>query len=243
MPKDFFAFKQFTIYQPYADVMKVSTDSVLLGCFANVENINQGNALDIGCGTGLLCLMLAQKNRSLKIIGIDINANACECAQYNVKQSPFYQQIEINNISLKNFLRKSNFSYDVIISNPPYFSNSLQSQRTEKNIYRHQQEMTYEELLKSVNVLLKDEGLFYVVIPYYEEKQFRALINDHNLYIHKTLVVWAHPKKQHPHIFIFEIQKHPSEYSHTQNLYIYNDQFRYSEEYLNFTKEFYLFVK
>ena len=243
MPKDFFAFKQFTIYQPYADVMKVSTDSVLLGCFANVENINQGNALDIGCGTGLLCLMLAQKNRSLKIIGIDINANACECAQYNVKQSLFYQQIEISNISLKNFLEKSNFSYDVIISNPPYFSNSLQSQRTEKNIYRHQQEMTYEELLKSVNVLLKDEGLFYVVIPYYEEKQFRALINDHNLYIHKTLVVWAHPKKQHPHIFIFEIQKHSSEYSHIQNLYIYNDQFRYSEEYLNFTKEFYLFVK
>jgi len=243
MPKDFFAFKQFTIYQPYADVMKVSTDSVLLGCFANVENINQGNALDIGCGTGLLCLILAQKNRSLRIIGIDINANACECAQYNVKQSLFYQQIEISNISLKNFLEKSNFSYDVIISNPPYFSNSLQSQRTEKNIYRHQQEMTYEELLKSVNVLLKDDGLFYVVIPYYEEKQFRALINDHNLYIHKTLVVWAHPKKQHPHIFIFEIQKHPSEYSHIQNLYIYNDQFRYSEEYLNFTKEFYLFVK
>lgn len=92
-------------------------------------------------------------------------------------------------------------------------------------------------------MLLKDDGLFYVVIPYYEEKQFRTLINDHNLYIHKTLIVWAHPKKQYPHIFIFEIQKHSSEYNHIQNLYIYNDQFRYSEEYLNFTKEFYLFVK
>ena len=243
MPKDFFAFKQFSIYQPYADVMKVSTDSVLLGCFANVENLNQGNALDIGCGTGLLCLMLAQKNKNLKITGIDINPNACQCAQYNVNHSIFYQQIEIMNISLKNFLDKSNLFYDIIISNPPYFSDSLKSQKLGKNTYRHQQEMTYEELLKGVKILLKKDGVFYVVIPYYEEKKFLSLVNEYNLFIHRKLTVWAHPKKQYPHIFIYSLQKYSSEYINTQKLYIYNDQFRYTEEYLNFTKDFYLFVK
>lgn len=242
MPKEVFQFKKFSIRQEYKDVMKVSTDSVLLGCFTDVKD--KRNALDIGCGTGLLCLMMAQKNHSIKIIGIDINSNACKCAQYNVESSQYAHQIQILHSSLKNFLDASKFhlQFDTIISNPPYFSKSLKSYVSEKNAYRHQEYLSFLDLIDAANILLSADGSFYVIVPFYELKSFINLLQSHRLYIHRQLDVFSTPMKQNPYISLFEIRKYPPDQLHLSKLIIYNEQQKYTHEYLNFTKEFYLFA-
>lgn len=241
MPKEIFHFKNFSVYQPCNDVMKVSTDSVLLGAFADAQN--KTTALDIGCGTGLLCLMLAQKNPQLKIIGIDINYNAYQCAQFNTTNSQYSQQINILHISLKNFLDQSKFQFDLIISNPPYFSASLKSPASEKNIYRHQEQLSFSDLIDAISVLLSDNGVFYVVIPYYEIKIFINILQKRQLYIHRQLDVFSNETKKDPYIFLLEIKKNPPHQFNQSRIFIYNNNQKYTDEYLTFTKEFYLFAK
>lgn len=240
MPKDLFVFKPFTIYQPYKDVMKVSTDSVLLGCFADCSESKF--ALDIGCGTGLLSLMLAHKNPLQKIIAIDINENACACARYNVLNSAFSNQIEVIHISIQEFEKITTQKFDLIISNPPYFSRSLSSPYFEKNIYRHQVELSYDKLLHSINSLLESNGIFYVLIPYYEKNYFLSLLAPNNLFVHSELSVFSKTDKKLPYIFIYKIAKCASPKIQHYQLYIYNHQNKYTDEYVQFTKEYYLYM-
>lgn len=241
MPKDIFAFKQFVIYQPYHTVMKVSTDSVLLGCFAHV--IQRYRALDIGCGTGILSLMLAQKNPQLRIIGIDIHPDAYQCAAMNVEHSRFKHQIQIIHTSLKNFLDTSQLHFDVIVSNPPYFSNSLKSPSKDKNTYRHQSDMTYIEIIQAVSVLLTQNGSFYVCIPYYEQNRFDKELHIHKLYKHREMAVFSTTTQQKPYLFIKEIRKSKCDEISTEILHIRNEHNQYTSTYLEFTKEYYLFAK
>lgn len=239
MPKDKFAFKTFCIYQPYKDVMKVSTDSVLLGCFANTNDAQK--ALDIGCGTGLLALMLAHKNPKLSITAIDINENACKCAEYNAQHSDFASQIVVKHTSLQEFVRTTFNQFDIILCNPPYFSKSLKSPDISKNTYRHQNQLTYEVLIDSVKILIKDTGKFYVIVPYYEYKKFIDLLHHKNLHIHSQLSVFSNTEKQRPYIFILEIKKNPATSVNEQRLFIHNNKNEYTSEYIDFTKEFYLY--
>ncbi|MEW6774024.1 MAG: tRNA (adenine(22)-N(1))-methyltransferase TrmK [Bacteroidota bacterium] len=239
MPKDWFYFKQFKIYQPYKDVMKVSTDSVLLGCYANVIGKNFG--LDIGCGTGLLALMLAQKNSNLKIIAIDINENAYKCAQQNVLNSKFANQIEVFKSSLQEFIQQFNqHLFDIIICNPPYYSNSLQSPIKYKNTYRHQEDLKYDELLNAVSLLMSNEGNFYVLIPYYEVNKFNEILQGFSLYIHSEMAVYSNANKPLPYLYIMDIKKEKTDKADFRKLIIMNDEGQYTEEYKKFTKDFYL---
>ncbi|MCX7728507.1 MAG: methyltransferase [Bacteroidia bacterium] len=239
MPKNIFVFKPFQIYQPFDDVMKVSTDSVLLGCFANAQNAQM--ALDIGCGTGLLSLMLAYKNKSLSITAIDINFNACICTQYNIKNSTFENKMEVFHTSIQDFTKNSKQKFDLIISNPPYFSNSLKSSVNRKNIYRHQESLNYYDLLHSVHCLLMENGSFYTLVPYYEQKQVEQLLSLKNLHIHSKLSVFSKSNKTIPYIFILEIKKSEANDIDNKHLFIYDEKGQYTLEYLELTKDFYLF--
>ncbi|GAB4202311.1 MAG: methyltransferase [Bacteroidia bacterium] len=239
MPKDKFDFKTFCIHQPYKDVMKVSTDSVLLGSFVNATNTD--NALDIGCGTGLLALMLAHKNPKLDITAIDINENACKCAVYNVQHSDFASKIIVKHTSLQDFVKTNSHPFDVIVCNPPYFSKYLKSPDIFKNTYRHQNELTYEVLIDGVKILMKDTGKFYVIVPYYEYKKFIGLLHHRDLHIHSQLSVFSNTEKQIPYIFILEIKKNPATSVNEQHLFIHNNKNEYTSEYIDFTREFYLY--
>ncbi|GIV27653.1 MAG: tRNA1(Val) (adenine(37)-N6)-methyltransferase [Bacteroidia bacterium] len=243
MPKDYSAFKQFTIYQPFDDVMKVSTDSVLLGCFADVEKLENGKALDIGCGTGLLSLMLAQKNPSLEFILIDINPNACKNAEYNIYNSPFKNSFSVILTSLKNFLEKTKDTFDVIICNPPYFSNSLKSSSFTKNLYRHQEELSYEDLIYGVKKLLKEQGSFYVCIPFNEYNAFIEKCREQNMFIHRMMMVFSSSTKSQPYLFLLDIRKEKVNEEEVTSLTIQDKNGQFTEDYLNFTHSFYIFAK
>lgn len=242
MPKHIFHFKQFSIYQPYKDVMRVGTDSVLLGSFINVTHTT--SALDIGCGTGILCLMMAQKNPQLKIIGIDINSHAIECTEYNIKNSHFANQINTLNISLQNFLLKYQNTFDIIVSNPPYFSNALQSSQTSKNTYRHQITLSIKDIIHAASMRLNPNGSLNIIVPFSEQTNFQKNLDTYQLFIHRKLSVFSKNTHTHPYIMIYEIKKMPPSTPYQEEtITLYNEYNKNTDEHLNYTKDFYLFAK
>ena len=152
-----FQFKQFTIYQDLC-AMKVGTDGVLLGAWANGGK----RILDAGTGTGIIALMMAQRYPNAVVTAIDVDEGAVKQAQQNVVQSPFSQQITV----LHNTLQEHQGEYDAIISNPPFFIDSLAGPDEQRNVARHTQTLTYTELMQAAWRLLSDEGELSVVVPF-----------------------------------------------------------------------------
>ncbi|MBQ8158207.1 MAG: methyltransferase [Prevotella sp.] len=154
MSNDYFQFKQFTVHQSRC-AMKVGTDGVLLGAWAN----GGCSILDIGTGTGLIALMMAQRFPSAAVVGIDIDEDACCQAKENVDTSPFYVKIDCLDV------RRMTGCFDAIVSNPPYFENSLASPDSQRTLARHTSSLSYRELMESAWRLLDDEGEFSIIIP------------------------------------------------------------------------------
>ena len=165
-----FQFKQFTIYQDWC-AMKVGTDGVLLGAWANGGK----RVLDAGTGTGIIALMMAQRYPNAVVTAIDIDEGAVKQAQQNVAQSPFAQQITV----LHNTLQKHQGEYDAIISNPPFFIDSLAAPDEQRNVARHTQMLTYTELMQAAWRLLSDEGELSVVVPF----DYRKLMEDEAIFV------------------------------------------------------------
>ena len=161
MANDYFQFKQFTIHQQRC-AMKVGTDGTLLGAWAQVP-IKSARILDIGTGTGLIALMMAQRFPEATVLGIDIDGEAVNQAQENVVLSPFASRVEIRLQNVLDFEYKEGF--DAIVSNPPYFVDALTCPDQQRTIARHTISLTYEGLMKSAYRLLKPDGMFSLVIP------------------------------------------------------------------------------
>lgn len=181
MSNTFFKFKQFTIHQDKC-AMKVCTDSCLFGAIISNKNEGFKNALDIGTGTGLLSLMFAQKQLNCKIDAIEIDEEAFKQAKENVEGSVFNSHI---NLYLADIVAYSNTSismYDVIISNPPFYTNDLKSNNEQRNLAMHNSALSYEDLLNSVNKLLDKNGTFYILIPFSIEDKLLHLAKNVNLF-------------------------------------------------------------
>lgn len=144
--------------------MKITTDACLLGALCNKES--NKNILDIGTGTGVLSLMLAQKNLDSKIYAIEINDEVFKNAEINIRQSKFNQQIELLHGDFINHTFKTKF--DLIISNPPYFINNLKSVNQTKNFYIHNDTLDIDLFLTKVEDLLLENGEFWIIMPHYE---------------------------------------------------------------------------
>jgi tRNA1Val (adenine37-N6)-methyltransferase len=157
-----FTFKQFKIEQTHT-AMKVCTDSCLFGALIRTEN--HINALDIGTGTGLLSLMLAQKNKTLKIDAVEIDEQACIDAKLNFENSNFKNQIALHNLSIQEFENSTKKKFDLIISNPPFYENSLLSPSKNKNIAHHAVQLSLENLVKAIMSMLNDEGRVWIILP------------------------------------------------------------------------------
>jgi len=168
--------------------MKTGTDGTLLGAWANVDACR--NILDVGTGTGLIALMLAQRNKKAQIDGIDIDPDACLQASENVSSSPFAEQIRIHCVSFQTFAEKINQRYDLIISNPPYFIQSLKSPESKRNMARHDENLSYKELIKLSRPLLAPDGRLALILPFQQKNDVMELANANQLYCIRQTTVY-----------------------------------------------------
>ena len=172
--KDEFRFKQFSVKQDKC-AMKVGTDGVLLGCWAEGGQ----TVLDIGTGTGLIALMMAQRFPDAHVDALEIDSSAAKQAFENVAESPFESRIKVVEESLQDYIRRvaheeaeTEGLYDAIVSNPPFFINSLKNPNAERAQARHTDTLSYADLFACVAKLLKPDGVFSAIIPAECEERF-----------------------------------------------------------------------
>lgn len=234
-PNSIFTFKKFTIKQDYC-TMKVSTDGVLLGAWADVEKAT--SILDIGTGTGVIALMLAQRNPTANIIGVEIDEQATEEATQNVNNSIFRDTVKIINNSIQDYSLNANNVFDVIVSNPPFFTGGTFSANENKAQVRHTIKLPHGDLLNSVNSLLSNTGNFSVILPYIEGLRFIELAERSQLYANKITEL-RHRKNKSIERLLIKFNKQKSELFR-EDLFIMNeDATTYSDKYVNLTKDFY----
>jgi len=186
-----FQFKQFKIQQENT-AMKVGTDGVLLGAWADTENVN--SVLDIGTGTGLIALMMAQHSEAT-ITAIEIEENAYLDAKSNVQNSPWSERIKVVHSSFQEYLKNNSQHFDCVVCNPPYFTNSIKSKTESRTIARHNDQLPFETLVEGVSHILNKEGHFSVVLPAGAESDFRYLAANVRLFPSRITHVKPKPSK------------------------------------------------
>jgi len=229
-----FQFKQFTVHHDKC-AMKVGTDGVLLGAWASTLNISR--ALDIGTGTGLIALMLAQRCAAV-IDAVEIDEHACEQARENIARSPWADRIHLHACYIQQFADNKTGGYDLIVANPPYFRNALLSPEKSRSMARHDRNLSFEELLHAASGLLKAHGRFAVVIPAAEKEHFTGLAWPEGLYPSRFLLVRPAPGKPFTRC-LAEFSPDRNTACTVSELGIKN-QSGYSTDYISLTKEFYL---
>ncbi len=192
MANHYFEFKQFKISQENC-AMKVGTDGVLIGAWTNPGDA--AKLLDIGTGTGLIALMLSQVSKA-NIDAVEIDAGAYYQALENVEQSTWKERISVIHTSLQDYIKSTVKKYDLIVTNPPFFTNSLKSGHDKRNLARHNDSLSPEDLLTGVDHLLEPTGCFYLILPYVEAQLFIVDAALYNLYcVRKTNILpLAHKK-------------------------------------------------
>lgn len=221
--------------------MKVGTDGVLLGAWASPKivscQLSTVNCLDIGTGTGLIALMLAQRFPAANIVGIDIDEASVEQAKENVENSPFKARISIQKqdfTDFGNFLNK----YDLIVSNPPfYIENTLSGNKT-RDIARHTTSLPFETLVSNTAKLLADGGLFSVIIPYQSALEFISICIANRLYLTRRTNIRSREGKPFNRVLLeFSTSIQPTE---TTTLTLYNANHDRTPEYAALTNAFYI---
>ncbi|WP_285827306.1 methyltransferase [Bacteroides acidifaciens] len=234
MSNPYFQFKQFTVWHDKC-AMKVGTDGVLLGAWASVQNAHK--ILDVGTGTGLVALMLAQRSLpDADIIALEIDEAAAGQARENVTRSPWKERVEVVQTDFRDY--QSSDKFDVIVSNPPYFVDSLECPDQQRNAARHNGSLTYEELLEGVVGLLAEDGTFTIVIPADVADRVKMIAATKNLYAVRQLNVITKPSgipKRTLITFTFSNQECVIEELLTELA-----RHQYSGKYIALTREYYL---
>lgn len=202
----FFHFKQFSIDQTGC-AMKVNTDGVLLA--ALIDKKDPFQILDVGTGTGLIALMLAQKFSRSTIDAVEIDANAAKTAGENFENSPFSERIRVSHSSVEDHFLNNKEKYDLIVSNPPYFINSLKSEDPLKEIARHTDISFFEQLLINSSRQLSDNGLLYIILPLNTALMVKKLsLQEHIVNLQKEILIHSFPESiPHRTILVFGFEK------------------------------------
>lgn len=233
MSNPYFQFKQFTIWHDKC-AMKVGTDGVLLGAWAAAENIFQ--VLDVGTGTGLIALMLAQRNPQAQITAVEIDATASTQAKLNAIRSPWADRIDVICNDFRLFQTKN--KYNLIVSNPPYFVDALNCPDKQRNMARHTCELNYELLFQRSAQLLCEQGRVCIIIPAEVEKLVIDTAWKYKLYPSRRLRVFTKPGKPCRRVLIsFSLQEKECV---EEMLCIEVEHNQFTPEYIALTKDFYL---
>ena len=235
-----FRFKQFSVNDSHS-TMKVGTDAVLLGTW--VENVDEmENILEIGTGCGVISLILAQRMSESHILAIDIDEDSVKEAAENFQESSFSNRLKSKHIAVQDYLKLSSEKFSLIVSNPPFFQNSLQSKTHKKILARHSSSLSFEELLHCVSGLLLPSGRFCCILPFAESERFLFEAEMNSLSCEKRTSVYTRAGQQNPQLALFSFRKKTGETSHN-NLTIKDSNENYTPEYLDMTKDFYLFAE
>ncbi|AOW20526.1 tRNA1(Val) (adenine(37)-N6)-methyltransferase [Urechidicola croceus] len=232
-----FKFKQFTVSQDKC-AMKIGTDGVLLGAWVQLNN--PFSILDIGTGTGVISLQLAQRSNAEVIDALEIESNAFEQAVENFERSDWGDRLFCYHASLQEFVEEIDDDYDLIIANPPFYTSTFKVNDIQKNraIARHSEYLTYELLLNSTSKLLSSTGSCAFIIPFDEEDNFLKIASENKLYPNRITRVKGtsqSPIKRSLIQLSFETKN--KEYS---ELIIEIERHLYTPEYLDLVKDFYL---
>ena len=233
MPSSAFRFKKFHVEQGRC-AMKVNTDGVLLGAWKNESGAK--HILDIGTGTGVIALMMAQVNTAAQVDAIDIDEDAWRQAKENFSHSPWADRLSTFHSSLQNFMPDK--KYDLIISNPPYFVNDFKSHRHQRNVARHGIELGYDDLLRGINRLLSGEGKALLIIPVANYLMFEEKAAQQGLFVSETTEVMA-IKGMAPYVVMIQLERTRCE-PVKSSLAIENEDDTFTAEYKLLTREFYL---
>ncbi|MFK5959649.1 MAG: methyltransferase [Lutibacter sp.] len=231
-----FQFKQFIIQQDKA-AMKVGTDGVLLGAWVNL-NFNPRSILDIGAGTGLIALMMAQRCNAELIDAIELDDNSYEQTVENFENSDWGDRLFCYHASLQEFSNEIDDSYDLIISNPPFYTSTYKELSKERAMARHTGSLPYIELLKSVSKLVSRNGSCAFIIPFKEEANFIELANENSLLINRITRVRGNKNSL--------VKRSLLQFSFTEKiieeteLIIEIERHKYTKEYIELVKDFYL---
>lgn len=214
--------------------MKVGTDGVLLGAWTDVQHSRR--ILDIGTGTGLIALMLAQRCEKAQVTAIDIDTDAVSQAQENIADSPWKDRVEARLQDVCSYSTENRF--DTIVSNPPYFVDSLECPDNQRTLARHANTLDAERLLGKVAELLLDDGLFSLILPADQADHIIRMAADNGLYLSHYTTVITRPGLP-PKRVLMEFRKTEGSCK-TDELIIELDRHVYSEGYIALTKDFYL---
>lgn len=222
--------------------MKVTTDNCLFGAWVAAEMKDAKgsiqNVLDVGCGTGLLSLMVAQQNDTT-IDAIEIDEDAAQQAKENVVASPWKDRISIIQSDVLSW--QSHRKYDCIFSNPPFYESDLRSENKEKNIAHHDAGLTLTALLHFIEQHLTKDGVFFLLLPSKREAEFEQLLKAHQLHLHKK-VLTKQSTKHHPFRLLIQAGKQPTSQVFESVLSIKNESGEYTPAFSALLKHYYLYL-
>lgn len=232
-----FSFKQFSVQQDKC-AMKIGTDSVLLGSWCPIEN-NPFSVLDIGAGTGVLSLMLAQRSHAEQIDALEIDEDTYEQCVENFEASPWSDRLFCFHAGLDEFIEEPEDEYDIIISNPPFYSEDYKTDNSQRDLARFQDAMPFEELVEAADLLLSENGIFAVIIPFKEEERFIDLCVEVELFpVKVTRVKGSHTTPIVRSLLAFK--RYELSVLAADELVIEINRHEYTDDYINLTKDFYL---
>lgn len=234
-----FQFKKFTVNQDKT-AMKIGTDAVLLGAWCTLSE-TADTILDVGSGTGIISLMIAQRSDSMTIDAVELDDDAYEQTVENFENSDWGDRLFCYHTDFNEFadeLFEEDELYDVIVSNPPFYTDTFESKNDSRNKARFTSSLSFEDLILGVSKLLSEHGLFSVIIPFKEEENFVDLAKKHNLYLNRVCHVQGNPSSEIKRSLLeFSFDKSTVKKEH---LVIETARHQYTEEYIELTKDFYL---
>lgn len=236
MPNPYFRFKQFTIFHDRC-AMKVGTDGVLLGAWATIVGSNR--VLDIGTGSGLIALMLAQRNINATVSAIDIDEGAINQAKDNIANSPFADRVRCCHAALQDYVNRTDDKYDLIVSNPPFFANSVKSPDQQRSTARHTDTLPINQLFRECSHLITNTGRLSVIYPYQYKDRILENAMQYKFYPIRITIVYPTCASK-PKRLLLEFSKTELNPVIEDNLIIEEERHVYSEQFKNLVSEFYL---
>jgi tRNA1Val (adenine37-N6)-methyltransferase len=234
-----FKFKEFTVEQDKV-AMKIGTDGVLLGAWCTVDKYPD-TVLDIGAGSGVVALMIAQRSDAMTIDAVEVDENAYEQAVENFERSDWGDRLYCYNASFQEFaieIAEEEETYDLIVSNPPFYTDAFETENEARNKARFTSSLSFQELIEGVSKILSENGIFSIVVPFKEEEHIVNIAKGHHLFLNRICRVQGNKTA--------EIKRSLLEFSfqeteiHETHLIIEIERHQYSEDYIRLTKDFYL---